>query len=310
MLAALSVEDLERFNRLVRDAKDRAALAEVGGETCDKYFGRHAKWREHDGVRDVRKERTIWNKWLSPTIGSRPVVAVAREEIEAIREHLDAQVSLRLREGLGRGISGDTAQNVWSVLRTMFRATVGSRHRELRVRTADPASGIARPVNGISRAKTFLYPVEFWSLVACMRVPRRWREVYTVATYLYVRPEELEALVWSDVDWVGEKITVSKSVDGRTHEPKSSVKSPSAVREVPIEPELLELLERMYNDREGKPANDARIVPAMSEVNDKHRANLLRKHLREAPLARSKSRKEAALKLAYPKAARRATRAA
>jgi integrase len=281
MLAALSVEDLEHFNRLVREAKDRAVPAE-GGETCNAYFKRHATWRELDGVRDVRKERTIWNKWLSPSIGDRPVVAVTREEVEAIREHLDAQVSLRVREGLNHGISGDTAQNIWSVLRTMFRASVGSRHADLRVRTADPASGIARPVDSPSRAKTFLYPIEFWSLVACVRVPRRWREIYAIAAYTYVRPEELEALVWSDVDWIGEKLSVSKSVDGRTHEPKGSVKTRAAVREVPIEPELLALLERMHSQRQGQPGNDARIVPAMSEINDKHRADLLRKHLREA----------------------------
>ncbi len=279
MLATLSVEDLELFNRLVREAKDRAAAAADGSETCNAYFKRHARWRELDGLRDVRKERTIWNKWLAPSIGERPIAAVTRDEVEAIREHLDSQVALRVREGLQRGISGDTAQNIWSVLRTLFRASVGSRHPDLRVRTADPASGIQRPVDAPSRGKTFLYPVEFWSLVACMRVPRRWREIYAIATYLYVRPEELEPLTWNDVDWVGEKVIVSKSVDGRTHEPKQSVKTRAAVREVPIEPELLPLLERMHQQRE---SDDARIVPAMGEINDKHRAQLLRKHLREA----------------------------
>lgn len=279
MLAALSVEDLELFNRLVREAKDRAAAAADGSESCNTYFKRHAAWRELDGLRDVRKERTIWNKWLAPSIGERPIAAVTRDEVEAIREHLDAQIALRVREGLQRGISSDTAQNIWSVLRTMFRASVGSRHPDLRVRTADPASGIQRPVDAPTRGKTFLYPVEFWSLVACMRVPRRWREVYAIATYTYVRPEELEALTWNDVDWLGEKISVSKSVDGRTHEPKPSVKSRAAVREVPIEPELLPLLERMHRQRD---ADDAPIVPAMREINDKHRAHLLRRHLREA----------------------------
>lgn len=282
MFATLSLEDIGKFVELVRSARDGAAVANSTGETCNAYFTRHAKWRDKDGHHDVRHERSIWNKWLAPFLGERPVTAVTREEIEAIREHLDSQVALRVREGLGKGISGDTAQNIWSVLRTMFRASVGSRHSDLRVRSADPASGIARPVDGPTRLKTFLYPVEFWSLVASMRVPRRWREIYAIATYTYVRPEELEALIWSDVDWVGEKLTVSKTVDGRTHELKNSVKTPSAVREVPIEPELLALLERMHAQREGKPANDSRIVPAMAEINDKHRAKLLRKHLRAA----------------------------
>jgi integrase len=214
---------------------------------------------------------------------------MSREETEAIRDVLDAQVRERIKNGLNAGISGDTAQNVWTVLRTTFKETVGSRDRTLRVRTDDPTAGIKPPLKTPSRQKTFLYPVEVANLLACKKVARVWREVSAVAAYGYVRPEELQAFTWPDVDLAAGTLGVSKAINGRTGKPKPLPKTQHAVRDVPIEPALAPLLKRMRAeaagaDQPGGPTGP--VLPILGEVNDKHRAKLLRDHLRLAGVTR------------------------
>jgi len=235
------------------------------GETCEKYFWRLTKVRESEGVRDVRKERTIWGKWLSPRIGKRPIADVTRDEIEAIRDVLDDAVRLRIKDGLRAGTSGATAQNVWSVLRTMFKESVSARDRTRRVRADDPTSGHKAPLKTAKREKTFIYPNEFSRLLACEKVPRVWREVYALAAYTYVRPEELQALTWEDVDFNAGTIHVSKAISAGDGKPKPLPKTRNAVRTVPIDPALVPLLAPMHAAAKD---DAAPILPVLGELND------------------------------------------
>jgi hypothetical protein len=56
------------------------------------------------------------------------------------------------------------------------------------------------------------------------------------------------------------------------------------LREVPIEPALLPLLERMHEDAQ----DDAPILPVLGTLNDKFRAKQLRKHLEVAGVNRDR----------------------
>ena len=143
----------------------------------------------------------------------------------------------------------------------------------------------SRPSRRRWRQKTFLYPVvEVANLVGCKRVPRAWREVYVVAAYTYVRPEELQAVTWNDVDLLnGTDLDISKAIDARTCKPKPLPKTQNAVRSVPIERELLPLLQRMRKDADDSgAADDAPILPVLGELNDRYRAKQLREHLHAA----------------------------
>jgi integrase len=266
-----------------REGEEAKKHDTVRGETCEKYFARLSAAREAEGVRDVRNERRMWARWVSPRIGGRPVAAVTRDEIEAIRDVLDEKVRERIKGGLEAGISGDTAQNVWTVLRTTFKEALASRDRTLRVRPDDPTLGHKPPLKTPPRQKTFLYPVEVANLLACKDVPREWREVYAVASYSYVRPEELQAFTWRDVDLDAGTLSVSKAIGGRSGKPKPLPKTQSAVRDVPIDPSLAPLLKRMRDETHD---DDAPILPLLREVNDKFRAKLLREHLRRAGITR------------------------
>jgi hypothetical protein len=98
-----------------------------------------------------------------------------REGIEGIRDQLDEQVRRRIKGDLTEGISGATAANVWSVLRTMFKESVSSRDRTMRLRDDDPTVGHKPPLTTPKRSKTFIYPVEFSRLLACPDVPADWQ---------------------------------------------------------------------------------------------------------------------------------------
>ncbi len=99
----------------------------------------------------------------------------------------------------------------------------------------------------------------------------------------YLRPEELQALTWRDVDESAGTIGVSKAINGRTGKPKPLPKTESAVRDVPIDATLLPLLKRMRKEAEDE---DAPVLPLLRQVNDKHRAKLLREHLSLADVTR------------------------
>lgn len=264
--------------------KVKAASANDGeGETCNDYFSRLAKARTAEGIKSVPKDGYVWGKWISRHIGMRPIAEVTRDEIEDVRNALDTQVKRYLATERAEGLSGKTAEMVWSIVRTTFKATVSSRDRALRVRDDDPSVGHKPPLATPDRAKTFLHPVEVLKLLASKDVPREWRETYAVATYTYVRPEELEAITWRDVDFTAKTISVSKATDARTHTPKALPKTKSAVRDVPIEPNLMPLLKMMHERRS---SDDAPIVPVLRTLTDRYRAKKLRAHLKLAKVTR------------------------
>ena len=271
--------------RMAPKIRQREAEAKSGPETCDDYFDRLAKAREAEGITGVRKERYDWGKWITPRIGHRPMREVTRDEIEDVRNDLDAEVKKRLAEGLEAGLSGKSAMNIWSTLRTTFKEAVSARDRGLRVRTDDPTSGHKPPLATPARAKTFIYPNEMAKLLAYEDVPVKWRQAYAVATYSYVRPEELEALTWDDVDFEAGTISVSKAIDARTGKAKPMPKTANAVREVPIEATLRPLLVAMHKARTG---DEAPVLPVLGTVNDKFRAKLFREHLARAGVKRAR----------------------
>ncbi|MBK7582091.1 MAG: tyrosine-type recombinase/integrase [Myxococcales bacterium] len=81
-------------------------------------------------------------------------------------------------------------------------------------------------------------------------VPLRWRKLYALATYLYVRPGELAALEWADVHLDHGYVYVHQSLDLRTGETKST--KTKLTRKVPVPEALRPLLESMHRAAGGK----------------------------------------------------------
>jgi len=261
------------------------------GETCTRYFGRFLEHRRATGkVRRSRDLESAWSVWIAPEIGRKPIAGLSRDDVENVRDALDSAVAERRKEGGRAGLSGARARNVWSVLTSMMKEACTSKRRDLRVRADNPCATVQPPDKTDAKAKTFVYPAEFLKLAGCADVPRDWRELYAVACYLYLRPGELRALVWTDVDFDAVVVHVTKAYD----EDSRTVKSPktrNGVRDVPIPAPLVPLLKAMHD----RAADDtAAVLPLMGERSENLRSIWMRKHLARAKVTRSRLTEQSA----------------
>jgi integrase len=113
----------------------------------------------------------------------------------------------------------------------------------------------------------------------CTRVPVRWKRIFTLATYLYVRGGGLEALEWNSVDFAHGYVLIHQSADAKTGAVKPT--KMKDVRKVPIEKTLLPLLKKMHEEAAG----EGRVVGAMPPREDW--AKRLRKYLGWAGVTRA-----------------------
>ncbi len=226
-----------------RAEKARAAVGDPEAETVAGYAERWFKDRERRGLSSVATDRGRFTNHVGPVLGPQLIRQVTRDEIRAVVEHLD--------EATRRGaFSWRTAVKVWGLVTKMFSDACDSKVAALRVRSDNPCAGLPGPDRGERKAKQWLYPVEASALLACPDVPLRWRRLYALATYLYLRPGELAALEWADVNADQRYVSVHQALDMRTGEAKAT--KTGITRKVPIRPELAPLLEAMRDESGGE----------------------------------------------------------
>lgn len=259
-------------------AKQTATLPPVGPETVARYRDRLNLHRDELGK--GKGDPSAWKAWINPRLGPLPMATVPREEIETFRDTLDAQIATHKRTEGREGLSPKRALNIWSEVTTTFKAAVNAKQRDLRVRTDNPCDGVEPPEKGDSKRKTFIYPAELHALLSG-DAPLEWREVYAIGSYLYLRPGELRALTWGDVDTSARVVHVTKAYDEREGETKTP-KTARGVRDVPIPPTLLPLLERMQKDREPSEL----VVPILGKLTENRRATNIRLDLQRAGVTR------------------------
>lgn len=239
--------DVERARALAKTlairARDGGFVPEEALETVNEWVVRWAKARTAKGLRTVGTDLGRFNKWLSPIIGTKAMTSVTRRDIEEVVQALD--------RGIRAGqLHWKTARNVFGVLTKMFADACRSKVLDLRVRDDNPVRDVEGPDRGVERSGPYIFPSEFLALMRCGRVPVRWKRVFMLLTYLYVRLGELEALDWNSVDFVHGYVLIHQSIDGKTGELKST--KTKDVRKVPIEPTLLPLLRRMHDECNGE----------------------------------------------------------
>ena len=214
--------------------------------------------------------------WISPVIGPRPIADLTRDDVEDVRDGLDKALDAKT-------IRHSTARNAWGVLTGALKAAYAARDRSLRVHTAPLHFGILPPKRGDSRQRPWLYPREWAQVAESAEVPVEWRQLYAVAVYTGLRPGELRALTWADVDLKARTLTVSKSYERETE----SVKAPKTFqgrRIVPLHEHLLPLLEKM----QGEPGE--LVAPLLSALKrgDDRVAMTFRAHVRAAGVDRAR----------------------
>lgn len=220
--------------------RERGCVDDSTGEVLNEYFKRWCAERELRGLASVKEDRERYAKWIADTLGTLEVAYVQPRDLERLVSLLDAHVRAEL-------LAWKTAIHVWSIMTTLFDDAAHAKELELRVRADNPAEHVRGPYRGVERAGPWLFPFEFDALMRCEIVPANRRILYAIATYSDLRKGELTVLVWPDVHEDEGFIHTHQAHDRRTLGIKST--KGRRARKVPIEPELLPLLEGMRPHR-------------------------------------------------------------
>jgi len=273
----------------MRRRKKRAPASDKpsADESYDAWHARYLKVHERLG-RSVRDMRGSGEKWVGSKLGSTPMRSLKREDIVRVRDAISAAV-------LAGEIGAKRAMNIWSdlVVAPFSRGFTDDDPHYAEVRlgpsTSNPAANVKPPVtreqlDADRRERQPMFPREFSQLVSCPEIPIRARRLYVLAAYLYLRPQELYALRWTDVDWEAREVRIRRKLDVRSGKEKAGTKSEAGIREVPIHPSLFPLLRAMHEERT---ADDARIVPQKRAARSFERfADQTREHMRLAKIER------------------------
>jgi integrase len=236
----------DRTKTLYAAALEERALAKGMGATMARAGTVDAWWERFISTKEVgaghrRIERSSWRKWVSPVIGKLAMVTLRPEDIERVRDRLDAAIK-------ASKITSGTAENIWSTVTTAMTAATNTKDKSLRVHVPPhyprPVhTGILPPTGGRDRARPFLYPNEWLRLAACVDVPAERRRRYALALYTGLRPGELRVLTYDDLEHEAGLVRVNKAWDIEEREVKET-KTIGGHRVVPFRPEIRHLVQR------------------------------------------------------------------
>ena len=174
---------------------------EALGDWYDRWFGD----RDARGIQ-TKVDRGRVRKHVPADLMRKPIVSIAKEDLEGIVETLDRQVA-------AREMKWKNAANIWGIISKSFDDAAHSKTRALRARLDNAAADVRGPDRGAKTLKQYLYPDEFRTFILSDAVPLDWRVFVAVATYLYTRPGELEALEWGDIDLDRGTVHVHRAID-------------------------------------------------------------------------------------------------
>ena len=254
---AAAMQEREDSHGQLAAAKTAARVVPALEESVAAYSKRWLAERKARGLASFDDDGGRLAKHILPILGELAITRVTRADIERVVEHLDSRSLQRATSEAERaavpeggelpplrGMSWKTASHTWGLVTKMFSDACASKRRDLRIRDDNPVSGVRGPDRGSHKAKAYLYPSEFLTLVSSEGVPVEWRHTFIVTTYLYARAGEVNALDWKDVDLEHGVIHIHQAVNRRTGA-TTSTKSGEA-RRLPIEAELLPLLQAMH----------------------------------------------------------------
>lgn len=151
----------------------------------------------------------------------------------------------------------------------------------------DPGKGVRR----MQEPKSDIDPLSEDELALALEsVDQHFRPLFTVLAFTGARPNEMQALRWSDIDWIGKKISITK---GRVRGHEGLPKTKSAHRLIPMLPQteaaLIELKERktraitdyVFVNTKGQPINkhlDRIWAKALKNAKLRHRPSYQLRH--------------------------------
>jgi integrase len=262
---------------------EQVEAAKPTDETVSEFVERWLKARKAAGYTNVSVDRGRLAAHVLPILGPMPIRKVTSADVERVRDAIDVAIrdGYEGRYGKQKLLGWKTAENAWGLLTKLFHDARGSKDRTLRVRgdLPNPCADVEGPDRGTRKGRVYLYPSELTALLASEAVPQKWRRLFAVTTYLYLRDGEISVLEWSDVDLEHRQVTISRALqaDGTIGPPKNGT-----ARTVPICDALLPLLEQLRRDH----PNAIRVLdaPATAAKADRLREYLLRAKATTRPI--------------------------
>lgn len=249
--------------RLLREAASALSKLEGRGLTWEEVIGRWELAMRRDGAYFNYQPTTIIDhvstltRWTSSWL-KRSASSLTKG---------DGRDVLRQMEIAGK--SRNFRKNVKYTINVVFKWAIEER---LVIGTnQSPVEGLQLGPNKSERVPDILTIEEIRKLLADAKaLENPWYPVWAMALLTGMRNGELHALLWSDVDLEGRRVTVSKSYNTRTREVKST--KAGYWRTVPISDELHVLLQELKSSDPRR----AHVLPRFWEWDKGEQARRLR----------------------------------
>ena len=266
--AELASDYLERMESAERIEQERRRAGVTFREVAHAYLAwleevkgaKPATLRQHRsdlGEPDLPYRRGVGRTSgrVMKAIGDRPAAQVTTEELDAL-----------LQSVADSGASPRTVNRVRDVVRAVFNFGMRSRAFKLSVNPARATDRRRIPLPGVL---VFFVPEEIEAIAHALadgssrdrsemrtadvvELDEQSAEAVRVAAYAGLRLGELLALRWSDVDWAGSALTISRAVSAGEEGPTKS----GHVRQVPLADQAAAALERVSRRADFTGADD------------------------------------------------------
>nr|DAF15328.1 MAG TPA: Integrase [Caudoviricetes sp.]DAP69590.1 MAG TPA: Integrase [Caudoviricetes sp.] len=227
-------EAIEKKIELKRKLED-GAVAETKDATVDQWF---ARWKElykaEQGItaKSLRMYDEKYQNYIQPVVGHKKMSAVTEMQLQAVMNTTADK-------------SRSTALKVRMVIQQMFR-----RAYRARMIPFDPSEDLQIPRTATENARRSLTDDERRLFLACApKIP--CAEILLAMYYTGMRPGELMALTWGDIDFDNNEISVTKTVESGSSGKIKAPKTSAGIRMIPLRKPLRELLE----PKQGEPGD-------------------------------------------------------
>ncbi len=183
--------------------------------------------------------KAILKSNLLPAFGNRPLVDITEHVIRKFMTDLSKPKVMKGKKGAVREVK--MSESRVNTVMQLFRSIMGQAYRVGDI-PRDPCLAVKR----LQETKVKIDPFSDDDLrLALSCVTAHYRPFFTAQAYTGARPNELQALRWSDIDWVNEQISITKGLV-RGHE--GAPKTASGERVIPMTPPVKRVLLALKED--------------------------------------------------------------
>lgn len=221
----------------------------------------------------LRSYNNYLNNYLIPCFGQVDLCDIRESDVESFLQQLQQK-------------SGFTPKHCNEIIR--FARSVCSASERRGDTTRNPFKG-ARLLREQGGKRKDVDPLSIEEINIVMEaLSPKWKPLFTVLAETGMRPSELFALRWSDVDWVHSTVKIRR---GRVKGVEDSTKTNSSVRVVNLTSKVMEVLQKIKSDWKVRGIEDYIFVRSDGKPFDKYVGDVWAQAIKKAGLPHRSSYK-------------------